>query len=100
MSTVGWKTGKRHQIEIWFVEREGRYYIVSEREKEAHWVQNIMHEPSVTFRVSGSASEGKARILDAESENELATKISGLMKGKYGWGDGLIVELTPEAITK
>ena len=30
LATTGWKTGRQHRIEIWFVEYSGRYYIVSE----------------------------------------------------------------------
>ncbi|MBD0359100.1 MAG: nitroreductase family deazaflavin-dependent oxidoreductase [Nitrososphaeraceae archaeon] len=41
LTTIGWKTGKQHRIEIWFVEYNKRYYLVSERRKHAHWVQNI-----------------------------------------------------------
>jgi deazaflavin-dependent oxidoreductase (nitroreductase family) len=96
LSTLGSKTGKRHRIEIWFVEHDGRYYVLSERKENAHWVKNIVHEPQVSFIVSGKNSDGKARVVSAEKENALATKISGLMKEKYGWGDGLIIELMPE----
>lgn len=95
LSTLGWKTGKRHRIEIWFVEHDGRYYVLSERKENAHWVRNIIHDPGVSFSVSGRNSEGTARIVSAEKENALATEISGLMKEKYGWGDGLIIELMP-----
>lgn len=96
LSTLGWKTSKRHQIEIWFVEHDGRYYVLSERMENAHWVRNIVHDPRISFSVSGKHSDGKARIVPAEKENALATEISGLMKEKYGWGDGLIIELVPE----
>lgn len=96
LTTLGWKTGKRHQIEIWFVEQKGRYYVLSERKKNAHWVQNIAHAPAVSFSVSGKSSAGIARIVSAGNEKELSEEISRLMKEKYGWGDGLIVELAPE----
>lgn len=51
LSTSGWKTGKKHKIEIWFVEHDGRYYIISEHENNAHWVQNILHNPKVFFSI-------------------------------------------------
>jgi hypothetical protein len=35
------------KIEIWFVEYKDRYYIMSELQKKADWVQNIMHNPRV-----------------------------------------------------
>jgi F420H(2)-dependent quinone reductase len=78
------------------VEQKGRYYVLSERKENAHWVQNIAHAPVVSFSVSGKSSAGTARIVSSENEKELSEEISKLMKVKYGWGDGLIVELAPE----
>ena len=30
VTTTGWKSGKPHEIEIWFVSHAGAYYIVAE----------------------------------------------------------------------
>ena len=97
MSTLGWKSGKQHRIEIWFVEHNGRYYVLSERGENAHWVQNIVHNSAVSFSISDRAYDGEARVVSSDKEPALAAKIAGLMKEKYGWGDGMIVELTPES---
>ena len=37
LTTQGWKTGRQHKIEIWFVSYADRYYVVSERKEKAHW---------------------------------------------------------------
>jgi hypothetical protein len=37
----------------------------------------------------------KVRIVDKHTEYKLAEEVSSLMRTKYGWKDGLIVELTP-----
>src|SRR5438477_8432521 len=58
LTTTGWKTGNQHEIEIWYVPYNGRYYIVSEREDRAHWVQNVQHNPAVTFRVGNQTFHG------------------------------------------
>ena len=94
LTTKGWKTGRQHKIEIWFVELEGRYYIVSEHGERSHWVQNIVHEPRVSFSVGGREFQGKARVVSPDKEPALAKKVSELMDAKYGWSQGLIVELT------
>ena len=61
MTTIGWKTGKQHRIEIWFVENNNdRYYIMSELYNHAHWVQNIMHNPRVSFTVNDKIFMGTA----------------------------------------
>jgi hypothetical protein len=46
VTTKGWKTGRQHRIEIWFISYADKYYVVSER-KEKAWVQNIMHDQRV-----------------------------------------------------
>jgi deazaflavin-dependent oxidoreductase (nitroreductase family) len=94
LSTRGWKTGRQHRIEIWFVSNADKYYIISERKEKAHWVQNIMHNPTVLFTVNSKSFEGTARIVDKHTDSKLA-EVSNLMYTKYGWGDGLIVQLTP-----
>jgi deazaflavin-dependent oxidoreductase (nitroreductase family) len=95
LTTTGWKTGKQHIIEIWFVERNERYYIISERREDAHWVQNIKHNPTVSFSIDNRIFKGSARIVDQENESALTAEVSKLMDTKYKWSQGLIVELMP-----
>lgn len=96
LTTNGWRSGSPHAIEIWFVSYAGRYYIVSEKRERSHWVQNIQRNPAVTFRVGEATFEGTGRIVDPVAETDLAAAVAALMAAKYGWNDGLIVELTPE----
>jgi deazaflavin-dependent oxidoreductase (nitroreductase family) len=99
LTTKGWKSGIQHEIEIWFVSYDDKYYLISERKEKAHWVQNIMHNPRVLFTVNSKSFEGTARTVDKHTEHKLAGEIAGLMNTKYGWSDGLIVELTPRKKT-
>ena len=94
VTTTGWKSGKPHEIEIWFVGHAGRYYIVSEHRERSHWVQNIRRNPTITFRVDGQTYNGTGRVVDPATEPELAAAVSDLMDAKYDWSDGLIVELS------
>ena len=93
LGTTGWKTGKQHRIEIWFVEHEGKYYIMSEGRERAHWVRNIAHNPEISFNVGGKAFEGSGRVV--EDSDPAAAGVKKLMKAKYRWDGGLIVELAP-----
>ena len=95
LTTHGWKTGKEHRIEIWFVEHNKRYYLISERLESAHWVQNIKHDAAISFSINDMIFKGIARIVDQEKEPALAEEVSKLMDTKYKWSKGLIVELTP-----
>ncbi|MGH2620400.1 MAG: nitroreductase family deazaflavin-dependent oxidoreductase [Anaerolineales bacterium] len=96
LTTTGWKTGKPHEIEIWFTELDGRFYLISEGGERAHWVQNIRNQPQVTFRVARLTYEGNGRVVDAHREPELNAAVSRLSVEKYDWGEGLVVELSPE----
>ncbi len=51
LTTMGWKSGKQHRIEIWFVNYNKRYFIILERLKISHWVQNILPIPKVSFNI-------------------------------------------------
>jgi deazaflavin-dependent oxidoreductase (nitroreductase family) len=93
LTTIGWKSGQAHQIEIWYVYHAGRYYLVAETGERAHWVQNIRHNPAITFQVGSAQFTGTGRAVDRSVEPELADAVAALMDAKYDWSDGLIVEL-------
>jgi hypothetical protein len=97
LTTHRWKTGKQHRIEIWFVEYNGRYYIISEQLDSAHWVQNIKRNPTaVSFSINDKVFRGNARIIvDQVKESALTGEVLKLMDIKYKWSQGLIVELMP-----
>ena len=96
LTTTGWKRGNPHEIEIWFTELDGRYYLISEMGEQSHWVQNLRHHPPVTFRVGRRSFEGKGRVVDPQREPDLQAAVSRLSTEKYDWGEGLIVELQPD----
>ena len=50
LTTTGRVTGQPREIEIWFTEHGGRFYLVAERES-ANWVRNIQSQPQVKIRV-------------------------------------------------
>lgn len=93
LATTGWKTGRKHRIEIWFVEYKGSYYVMSEGRERAHWVQNIMRDPKVSFSAGGKGFAGTGRVVE---KGPVAAEVKKLMKEKYGWDQGLIVELAPD----
>ena len=68
---------------------------MSELKARAHWVLNISHNPNISFSVDGLKFIGVARIVNPMKETRLAAEVSELMKVKYKWDQGLIVELKP-----
>ena len=95
LTTTGRRSGQPREIEIWFTHHEGRYYLIAEHRDQANWVQNLRANSKVHIRVAGSSMEGTARAMDAKAERTLWRRIQALSEKKYGWGKGLIVEITP-----
>jgi len=86
LTTTGRKTGLSREIEIWFVERDGRLYVLAEYGYRAHWVQNVLANCSVTVRLSGTRCKAVGRVLDSQHDVELYTEVRALVRDKYGWG--------------
>lgn len=99
LTTTGHISGQPHHIEIWYVEHDDKHYIVAETFERAHWVQNIRHNPQISFSVgtradNGHALRGTGRVID--DGDDLAATVKRLMDDKYGWSNGLVVELVRE----
>jgi hypothetical protein len=106
LTTTGRTSGSARRIEIWFVEESGAFYIVSERRHDVGWVKNLEREPRITFSIGTRDrrtsvvpdTPARARIVDGSREPEIVRRVSALMDDKYGWSDGLIVELAREGV--
>jgi deazaflavin-dependent oxidoreductase (nitroreductase family) len=97
LTTTGRVTGKSREIEIWYVEHDGKYYILAEHRENADWVKNIAKNPYVHVRVGQRAQDAAARVLNVERDRAVYQIVQKLMKEKYGWDAGLPVELAPYA---
>jgi deazaflavin-dependent oxidoreductase (nitroreductase family) len=93
LTTTGRKTGLPREIEIWFVEADGRLYILAEHEHKAQWVQNILANPRVHVRIGDRQWDGSARVLDPDQDADAYVNARQLAREKYGWGEGLLVEV-------
>ena len=92
LTSRGRKSGEPREIEIWFTHHNGRFYVIAEYET-AHWLQNVRANPEVEVRVRDRRFRALARVLSPESD--LSQTIAERSRKKYGWGDGVIVELEP-----
>ena len=97
LTTTGRRSGQPREIEIWFTERDSRFYIIAEHGEHANWVRNIRADPRVRVRVGDLQFTGTARLVDDEREPELTGAVKALSDAKYGWSSGLIAELSPDA---
>jgi deazaflavin-dependent oxidoreductase (nitroreductase family) len=96
LTTTGRRSGQPRPIEIWFTRHQGRYYLIAEHRWETHWVQNLLADPRVRVRVGPEEFPARGRVVDADVDPAAHNTAQELSEKKYGWGDGLVVELTPE----
>jgi deazaflavin-dependent oxidoreductase (nitroreductase family) len=96
VTTIGRKTGLAREIEIWFVERQGKFYILAEHFFKANWVQNIQNNPRLQVRLGNKTFSATGRILDEQSDANIWQAAQQLCHEKYGWGEGLPVEITAD----
>jgi deazaflavin-dependent oxidoreductase (nitroreductase family) len=95
LTTIGRKTGLPREIEIWFVTFSGRFYLFAETGEAARWVGNVRQQPKVTIRIGERQIEALAHVLDPRTDRSLWAQVAAIAKRKYGWGDGLPVEIKP-----
>ena len=95
LATIGRSTGLPREIEIWFTRTNGCYYVIAEY-PTSHWVQNVKANAQVTVRMGEKPFSATARIINPDAEPELHSAVQQLSRQKYGWGDGVVVELKPE----
>jgi deazaflavin-dependent oxidoreductase (nitroreductase family) len=99
LTTRGRRSGQPREIEIWFTERQGRFYIIAEYET-SNWVQNLCADPHAEVRIQDRKFAALGRVLGsgkdpATSDRDLIREVQDLSRAKYGWGDGTVVELQP-----
>ncbi|HEY2104572.1 MAG TPA: nitroreductase family deazaflavin-dependent oxidoreductase [Candidatus Binataceae bacterium] len=97
LTTVGRVTRLPREIEIWFIVWRDRFYLFSEHREAAGWVKNIRHNANVTVRIGRRRITATARVLDRRTDRKLWDEVAALAHRKYGWGDGLPVEIAPTA---
>src|ERR1700684_1117481 len=67
LTTRGRKSGLPREIEIWFTQRDGRFYLIAES-PTSHWLQNLQANPRAGVRVAGENMAVHARLIDRETE--------------------------------
>lgn len=77
LTTTGRTTGNPHRIEIWFAaEDERTIYLLAGGGRSSDWVLNLEADPDVEVEVGGDRHGGRARVLEAGSEeDELARRL-------------------------
>lgn len=86
LQTTGRTSGRPRTIEIWFATDGERIYMLAGGRRHAHWVRNLIVDPSVRVRIGGQTLDGTARVIEGEEREDLARH---LVAAKYqDWSDG------------
>jgi deazaflavin-dependent oxidoreductase (nitroreductase family) len=92
--TVGRRTGKPHDIEIWFAVVVGEVALIAGNGPTCDWWQNAMAEPAVELRIGDRWLRGTARAAEGEARR----RVGEAMGAKYGgWGGDPSIGLTEPA---
>lgn len=75
LQTSGRRSGRTHEIEIWFVALGDTVYLLNGGGKrppgESDWVLNLRVAPQAAVRIAGMTFEGVARFPEAGSAEDL-----------------------------
>ncbi len=71
LTHYGRKTGKPHEVTIWFVLDGDRLYIGTANVKR-QWVRNVQKTAQVKLSIGGATFDGSARFLGERAEHERA----------------------------
>jgi deazaflavin-dependent oxidoreductase (nitroreductase family) len=71
LTHYGRKTGKPHEVTIWFVLDHDKFYIGT-ASVNRQWVRNVQNAPKVRLSITGEMFEGNARFLTDRAEHERA----------------------------
>lgn len=80
LTTKGRKTGKPHEIEIWFGLDDSTVYLLSGGMDKSDWVRNLLKDPHVTVRIAKHTFPAAARLVKDEKEERMART---LLADKY-----------------
>jgi deazaflavin-dependent oxidoreductase (nitroreductase family) len=70
VTTKGRRTGKPHEIEIWFGLEGSTLYMLSGGRDRSDWVRNILADSNVTVRIGAREFSGVGRALEAGTEED------------------------------
>lgn len=70
LTTRGRRTGRLHEIEIWFALDGMTLYMLSGGGDRSDWVRNLIAEPNVTLRLRDTNYEATARVVADGDESE------------------------------
>jgi deazaflavin-dependent oxidoreductase (nitroreductase family) len=75
LTTLGRRSGRPHEIEIWFVLHDGIVYLLSGGSDRSDWVKNLVADPHVSIRIGAETRATTARVVTDPDEDALARRV-------------------------
>jgi deazaflavin-dependent oxidoreductase (nitroreductase family) len=94
VTTTGRRSGKPHEIEIWFGVMDDAMYLISGNGPTADWYRNALANPQVSVRLKRETHNGLARDVTDPHERR---RVGDLMGDKYPWEGDSSIGLTRQA---
>jgi deazaflavin-dependent oxidoreductase (nitroreductase family) len=94
LTTTGRRSGRPHEIEIWFGVIDDELYLISGNGPTADWYRNLVAERRVSLRLAGQTRAGRARVVDDPDER---WRVGEVMGAKYVWDGDPAIGLTYRA---
>ena len=94
VTTSGRRSGRPHEIEIWFGVIDDAMYLISGNGPTADWYRNAVENPKVAVRLGGDTRTGFARDVTDPDERR---RVGDLMGKKYPWEGDSSIGLTRQA---
>lgn len=92
MITIGRRTGRRHDIEMWFGVIGVKLYLIAGGGDRSDWFRNLTVDPAVEIRIGRQRRAGVAQVVADPGERKA---VGILMLEKYGhWGGDSEIGLT------
>jgi hypothetical protein len=94
LGTTGRRSGRVHEVEIWFGVIGDVLYLISGNGPGADWYRNGLATPRVTVRIDDVTMAGATRTVDDPAERR---RVGELMGAKYPWDGDPSIGLTFDA---
>jgi len=91
LTTTGRRTGRRHEIEIWFAVAADVLYMVAGNPRPADWYLNALANSAVTLRLGGDTRTARARPVSDADERRL---VGDLLDAKHPTYSDASLDLT------
>ncbi len=97
LTTTGRRSGRPHEIEIWFGVLGETLYLISGNGATADWYRNLIVTPAVSVRIGGETRHGTARPIDVVADAPERRRVGDLMRAKYVWDGDPSIGLSYDA---